>query len=114
MSGDDDMDALFKALGDRTRRAILDHLKTDGPLTVGELANRFGEMSRIGVMKHLKALEEAGLLRSQRSGRQRKLFLNAVPLQRIVDRWTSEYGAIWARGLVRLKQHLEKDHDDTD
>jgi len=101
------MDAVFQALADKTRRKILDILKARPGCSVNDVAGYF-EISRIGVMKHLSVLEKAGLLHSEKSGRMRKIYFNSVPIQMIHDRWTSEYSAIWASGLTRLKYRIEK------
>jgi len=105
MSSGDDDDGLWKALGDPTRRALLDRLR-EGPKTTGALCEQF-EMSRFGVMKHLKQLEEAGLLLVRREGRQRFNHLNAVPLQRIAQRWVDQFSQPSARRLLALERHLE-------
>ena len=69
--------------------------------------SEFFEMSRIAVMKHLKILEEADLIHSEEEGRTRKLYFNAVPIQMIHDRWTSEYSALWASRMTRVKYQVE-------
>lgn len=99
--------AVFKALADPTRRAILDGLK-DGPRTTGDLAARF-EQSRFGVMKHLGVLEDAGLITVERRGRERLNHLNAVPLHEIVERWLGPYQQLWASSLLALRRHVESD-----
>ncbi len=100
------MDAVFKALADPTRRELLDELfRTDGQ-TLGALVERF-EMTRFGVMKHLKQLEEAGLVVTRRRGREKLHFLNPVPIRLVHDRWVSKYAEPWAAGLSGLKQELE-------
>ena len=91
-----------------TRRegSLLDELfRADGQ-TLGELVARF-EMSRFGVMKHLKLLEEAGLVVTRRRGREKLHFLNPVPIRLIHDRWVSKYAEPWAAGLSGLKTELE-------
>jgi DNA-binding transcriptional ArsR family regulator len=102
------MDRVFAALADPNRRRILDILKKSPGSSLGEVAAHF-DMSRIGVLKHVDVLEEAGLVVSRREGRSRLLHLNTVPIQLIYDRWTSEYSALWAQNLVRLKFALEED-----
>lgn len=103
----DSQDAVFRALGSRSRRRILDILKAEPGISVGDVAQRFA-VSRIMVLKHLQALERAGLVVSRRQGRVRRLYFNAVPIQMIYDRWTSEYSRLWASGLTRLKYRLEE------
>jgi uncharacterized protein YndB with AHSA1/START domain len=101
------MDEVFKALADPTRRALLDELfRADGQ-TLGALEERFA-MTRFGVMKHLKQLEEAGLVVTRRSGRQKLHFLNPVPIRLVHDRWVSKYAEGWAAGLADLKADLER------
>ena len=100
------VDAVFKALADPTRRGLLDELfRADGQ-TLRELEERFS-MTRFGVMKHLRQLEEAGLVITRRRGREKLHFLNPVPIRLIHDRWVSKYAEPWAAGLSELKQTLE-------
>src|SRR5476649_273718 len=100
------MDAVFKALADPTRRRLLDKLfKQDGQ-TLSALERRL-PMTRFGVMKHLKQLEEAGLVVTRRRGREKLHFLNPVPIRLVHDRWVSKYAEPWAAGLSDLKQRLE-------
>lgn len=104
---DDPFDPVWKALADPTRRAVLDELR-DGPRTTGALAERFPEMTRFGVMKHLGVLEAAGLITAERRGRERWNHLNAVPLRRIYERWVSRYEDRLAGSLLRLKETSER------
>jgi uncharacterized protein YndB with AHSA1/START domain len=100
------MDEVFRALADPTRRSLLDELfKQDGQ-TLRALQGRL-PMTRFGVMKHLKVLEEAGLVATRRRGREKLHFLNAVPIQLIHDRWVDKYTAPWAATLSDLKHKLE-------
>jgi uncharacterized protein YndB with AHSA1/START domain len=100
-------DAVFKALADPTRRELLDELfRADGQ-TLSALKTRF-EITRFGVMKHLKVLEDAHLVISRRRGREKLHFLNAVPIRLVHDRWVSKYAQPWVAGLSDLKQELEK------
>jgi len=102
------MDAVFKALADPTRRSLLDQLfKQDGQ-TLGELERRL-PMTRFGVMKHLRVLEEAGLVTARRRGREKLHFLNAVPIRLVHDRWVSKYAEPWAASLGALKKRLEEE-----
>jgi uncharacterized protein YndB with AHSA1/START domain/DNA-binding transcriptional ArsR family regulator len=101
------MDAIFRALGDPTRRALLDALFREDGQTLGALERRF-PMSRFGVMKHLRILEEADLVVTRRRGREKLHFLNPVPIRRVHDRWVSKYTERWAAGLSRLKDELEQ------
>jgi uncharacterized protein YndB with AHSA1/START domain/DNA-binding transcriptional ArsR family regulator len=100
------VDDVFKALADPTRRSLLDELfKQDGQ-TLSALERRL-PMTRFGVMKHLKLLEEAGLLTSKRRGREKLHFLNPVPIRLVHDRWVSKYAEPWVAGLSDLKHRLE-------
>ena len=101
------MDEVFKALADPTRRSLLDALFEQDGQTLGQLESRF-EMSRFGVMKHLKVLEEAGLVVSRKRGREKLHYLNPVPIRLIHDRWVSKYAEPWAAGLAELKTDLEE------
>ncbi len=100
------MDAVFRALADPTRRSLLDELFREDGQTLSALEARF-EMSRYGVMKHLKLLEEAGLVVTRRRGREKLHFLNPVPIRLVHDRWVSKYAEPWAAALSGLKQRLE-------
>ena len=100
------MDEIFKALADPTRRALLDELFREDGQTLGALESRF-DITRFGVMKHLRQLEDAGLVVSKRDGREKLHFLKAVPIQLIHDRWVSKYAENWTAGLSGLKSELE-------
>ena len=100
------MDAAFKALADPTRRRLLDTLFKEDGQTLSALEKRL-PMTRFGVMKHLKVLEEAGLVVTKRRGREKLHFLNAVPIRLIHDRWVSKYAEPWAAALSDLKHGLE-------
>jgi uncharacterized protein YndB with AHSA1/START domain/DNA-binding transcriptional ArsR family regulator len=101
------MDMVFRALGDPTRRALLDALyDQDGQTLVALTAPH--DMTRIAVAKHLRLLEDAGLVVSRRRGREKLHYLNAVPIRLIHDRWVSKYAETWAAGLVGLKGGLEQ------
>ena len=103
------MDAVFRALADPTRRSLLDELFREDGQTLSALEGRFS-MTRIGVMKHLKVLEDAGLVVTKRRGREKLHFLNPVPIRLVHDRWVSKYTEPWAAGLVGLKTELERHH----
>lgn len=100
------MDDVFKALADPTRRSLLDELFQRDGQTLSALQTRL-PMTRFGVMKHLRQLEQAGLVVSRRHGREKLHFLNAVPIRLIHDRWVSKYAEPWAAGLSGLKHALE-------
>src|ERR671927_1915900 len=100
------MDAVFKALADPTRRSLLDELFRQDGQTLGALEERL-PMTRFGVMKHLKVLEDAGLVVTRRRGREKLHFLNAVPIRLVHDRWVSKYAEPWAATLTGLKRRLE-------
>ena len=101
------MDAIFKALSDPTRRQLLDTLRDRGGLTLTELEEGLG-MTRFGVMKHLKVLEDANLVVTQRSGREKLHFLNPVPIRQIHDRWIDKYTQAQVTALLDLKTQLEQ------
>jgi len=98
---------VFRALADPTRRLLLDRLFEREGRTLSELHAEVGEMTRFGVMKHLRILEGAGLVVSYRSGREKLHYLNAVPVQLIHDRWVSKYTRPRAAALAELKSELE-------
>jgi uncharacterized protein YndB with AHSA1/START domain len=100
------VDEVFKALADPTRRSLLDELFGQDGQTLGMLEERF-DMSRFGVMKHLKVLEEAGLVVTRRRGREKLHFLNPVPIRLVHDRWVSKYSEPWVAGLSDIKERLE-------
>ncbi len=100
------VDEVFKALADPTRRALLDALFAEDGQTLTALEGRV-EMTRFGVMKHLRILEEAGLVVTRKRGREKLHFLNPVPIRLVHDRWVSKYAAPWAAGLAELKTDLE-------
>jgi DNA-binding transcriptional ArsR family regulator/uncharacterized protein YndB with AHSA1/START domain len=101
------MDAIFRALADPTRRSLLDELFKEDGQTLSALEARL-PMTRFGVMKHLKVLEEAGLVVARRRGREKLHFLNPVPIRLVHDRWVSKYAEPWAAGLSDLKHDLEE------
>lgn len=101
------VDAVFKALADPTRRKLLDELFRDDGQTLGALTSGV-DMTRFGVMKHLRVLEETGLITTKRHGREKLHFLNAVPIRLIHDRWVSKYAEPWAATLSELKTQLEE------
>jgi uncharacterized protein YndB with AHSA1/START domain len=100
------VDPVFKALADRTRRSLLDELYERDGQTLSALEARL-PMTRFGVMKHLKVLEEAGLVVTRRRGREKLHFLNPVPIRLVHDRWVSKYAEPWAATLTGLKRRLE-------
>jgi uncharacterized protein YndB with AHSA1/START domain len=102
------MDAVFKALADPTRRRLLDMLFRRDGQTLGQLERRL-DMTRFGVMKHLRVLEDARLVVTKRRGREKLHFLNAVPIRQIHDRWIDKYAAPMAAMLTTLKKTLEED-----
>src|SRR4051794_5560510 len=106
-SGDPADEAVFRALADPTRRAILDLLFERDGRSLGEIEGEF-EMSRFGVMKHLRALEEANLVTTHRVGRSKLHYLNPVPIRELHDRWIHKFAAAAAATLLGLKADLEK------
>src|SRR6202049_1101422 len=102
----DQMDAVFRALADPTRRSLLDELFKEDGQTLSALEQR-RPMTRFGVMKHLKLLEDAGLVVSRRRGREKLHFLNPVPIRLVHDRWVSKFAEPWAAALSEIKRRLE-------
>ena len=100
------MDEVFKALADPTRRGLLDELFEAGGQTLSALEGRL-PMTRFGVMKHLRVLEEANLVVTRRSGREKQHFLNPVPIRLIHDRWIDKYTERRVAALTDLKAQLE-------
>jgi DNA-binding transcriptional ArsR family regulator len=108
MSSEDDADLIFKALGHRVRRQILDLLKAE-PRTTGMLCALIPELDRCTVMQHLGVLEEAGLVVAERRGRERWNHLDALPIHAIHERWIGPYAAYAASLLSRLKKAVEEE-----
>ena len=104
----DDDDRVFKALADPTRRFLLDQLFMRDGRTLTELESAL-EMTRFGVMKHLRVLEDAGLVVTKRAGREKLHFLNAVPIRLIHDRWIDKFTERRVSALTALKRQLEED-----
>jgi DNA-binding transcriptional ArsR family regulator len=101
-------DGVFKALADPTRRHLLDRLFERDGRTLTELESEL-EMTRFGVMKHLRVLEDVGLVVTRRSGRKKLHFLNPVPIRLIHDRWIDKYTEARAAALADLKTRLEEE-----
>ena len=101
------MDEVFKALADPTRRGLLDELFERDGQSLSALEARL-PMTRFGVMKHLRVLEEAGLITTRKRGREKLHFLNPVPIRLVHDRWVSKYAEPWAAALTGLKHELEE------
>jgi uncharacterized protein YndB with AHSA1/START domain/predicted transcriptional regulator len=101
------MDDVFRALSDPTRRSLLDELFKEDGQTLTALEERL-PMTRFGVMKHLKVLEDAGLVTTKKRGREKLHFLNPVPIRLVHDRWVSKYAEPWAATLSGLKHNLEE------
>jgi uncharacterized protein YndB with AHSA1/START domain len=101
------VDEVFRALADPTRRSLLDELFREDGQALTALVDHFS-MTRFGVMKHLKQLEEAGLVVTRRRGREKLHFLNPVPIRLIHDRWVTKYAEPWVAGLGGLKHRLER------
>lgn len=108
MSSDGAFDVVFKALADPTRRALLDALVVADGQSLSGLCDQFPEMTRFGVMKHLAVLASANLVITQRDGRSKRHFLNAVPIQQLADRWIGKYAQPFTRSLVDLKHAVEQ------
>lgn len=106
MFTESEMDRIFSALSHTSRRSMMDLLQDTPGLTVGELAQNF-DVTRIAVMNHLKVLEDAQLVISEKVGRTRRLYLNAVPIQAIYDRWTDRFSAHWLDRTSLIKTVAE-------
>ncbi len=102
----DDAGDVFRALADPTRRSILDALFAEDGQTLGRLCERFTDLTRFAVMKHLAVLERADLVIAVRSGREKRHYLNPVPIEQVANRWISKYAARFSSALVGLEQHL--------
>jgi DNA-binding transcriptional ArsR family regulator len=106
MSTEDQHDALFKALGHRVRRQMLDLLK-EGPKTTGHLCESLPQIDRCTVMQHLSVLEKAGLVAVERRGRERWNHLDALPIHEVHERWIGPYAAYAVQMLADLKLSVE-------
>jgi DNA-binding transcriptional ArsR family regulator len=102
----DELDGVWKALADATRRAILDFLR-DRPRTTTEIVETFPHLSRFGVMKHLEVLRGAELVQTREVGRQRVNSLNVVPIRQIYERWVGPFQELWSGELLRIKEIAE-------
>ena len=107
MKKSNNLDSIWKALADETRRSILDVLR-DSPKTTTEIVEQFPELTRFGVMKHLQVLRHAGLVITREEGRTCVNSLNAVPIRLIYERWVSKFAEHWATTLIGLKKSLEQ------
>ena len=103
----DDMAAVFRALGDPSRRLLLDRLFDRDGQTLGELATALPEMTRFGVMRHLDVLESAGLIETRKAGRQKHHYLNPVPIRLVADRWIGKFAEPVVGRMAAIKQRLE-------
>ena len=106
MITNENMNLIFQALANETRRTILDILRAKQGQTVGEMASQF-DVSRIAIMNHLAVLENADLVISEKDGRSRRLYINIVPIQMVYDRWTDTYSGHWANKLTTIKYAAE-------
>jgi DNA-binding transcriptional ArsR family regulator len=103
---DADLDLVFSALAHPARRRMLDLLRSTPGMTIAALAEGF-DMSAVGVLKHVRVLEASGLVHSCKEGRERRLSFNLMPIQRVYDRWTDDYGRFWAGRIADMKDRLE-------
>ena len=103
---EDGLDLVWKALSDRTRRAILDLLR-DRPRTTTEIVERFPQLTRFGVMKHIEVLRQAHLVNTREDGRQRVNSLNVVPIREIYERWVGPFQELWSGELLGIKEIAE-------
>ena len=104
----DAIDIIFHALAHSDRRRILDIVRGQPGIQMGEMAAHF-DVTRIAVHKHVQVLEAANLMISERRGRVRQLYFNLVPIQMIYERWTDDYSAAWAAGLTRFARKAEEE-----
>jgi DNA-binding transcriptional ArsR family regulator len=102
----DELDGVWKALSDSTRRSILDLLR-QGHRTTTQIVEAFPHLSRFGVMKHMDVLREAGLIHTREDRRQRINSLNVVPIRQIYERWVGRFEELWASHLLRIKEDAE-------
>ena len=102
----DDLDIVFHALAHHDRRRILDLVREAPGCRIEEVSRRFAT-SRVAILKHIRVLEKAELIHSEKVGRERRLHFNAVPIQQIHERWTDEFSARWASELVGIKRAVE-------
>ena len=102
----DELDGVWKALSDSTRRSILDLLR-QGPRTTTQIVEAFPQLSRFGVMKHIDVLRGAGLIQTREERRQRINSLNVVPIRQIYERWVGRFEELWASHLLRIKEDAE-------
>jgi DNA-binding transcriptional ArsR family regulator len=110
----DDMAPVFRALADPNRRVLLDRLFERDGQTLGELCAALPGMTRFGVMKHLGVLETAGLLSTRRQGREKRHYLDPVPIRLVHDRWTGKFAASIVGSMTAMKRHLEAPMDTVD
>ena len=103
---DDELDGVWKALSDGTRRSILDFLR-QGSRTTTQIVEAFPHLSRFGVMKHIEVLREAELVHTREAGRQRVNSLNVVPIREIYERWVGPFQEFWSNELLRIKDMAE-------
>ena len=103
---EESLDQVWKALSDPTRRTILDVLR-DRPRTTTEIVERFSQLSRFGVMKHLEVLRQAQLVSTREAGRQRVNSLNVVPIRQIYERWVGPFQELWSGELLEIKDMAE-------
>jgi DNA-binding transcriptional ArsR family regulator len=103
---DDELDGVWKALSDKTRRSILELLR-QGPRTTTGIVEAFPHLSRFGVMKHIDVLREADLIHTREERRQRINSLNVVPIRQIYEHWVGRFEELWASSLLRIKEDAE-------
>jgi DNA-binding transcriptional ArsR family regulator len=102
----DDLDLVWKALSDPTRRTILDLLRREAKTTT-EIVHSFPDMTRHAVMKHIDVLRSAGLVNTRQEGRRRINSLNVVPIRKIYERWVGPFAELWSSTLLRIKDDVE-------
>lgn len=113
MTFDDDMSAVFNALGSPVRRRMLDIITASPGCGVAHVADHF-EMSPVAVLKQVRVLEEANLVHTEKDGRVRRCWVNTAPIQMIHDRWTTAFSAMWAAHATRIKYSIEGFQEERD
>jgi DNA-binding transcriptional ArsR family regulator len=103
----EELDPIWKALSDPTRRAILDMLR-EGPKKTTEIVENFPDLTRFAVMKHIDVLRSANLVNTFKDGRERINSLNVVPIRQIYERWVSPFAELWSSALLRIKDDVQK------
>lgn len=108
-----ELDSLFTALANARRRAMIDVLRDQPGATIADFARRLG-ISGVGALKHVRVLEQAGLIVSRVEGRKRRLYFNIMPIHEVYEQWTDQYSRFWGDRVADIKAALESQHQSTD